>query len=416
LSKHQIISAVSTKNKPEHIMANLRVFLSSTCYDLSVVRGQLRQFVEALGHEPVMSDYNDVVYDPRSHTHTSCIDEVAGADVVVVIIGSRFGGRVVPQALQKVDLEALKAVSKSHEILKTKENISITQLEVLKAIESSIPLFVFVDDRVMHDHATYEKNKTKSIVSEIEFDSIEKPETARYIFEFINFLRLRSTNNGITTFSRLQDIEDSLRKQWSGLMQRLLYEQRSRAIDSRRIDSLTDQFEGLKTAILTALGGSKDEKAIARGVVQFRKLIDFVSALRGGDAALIGPPLKWPALMESLGIREVIEISRDVASLDRPNGGRPTYALVTSRGTVYEIDRIFDVTEMEPEWDEFMSLREESRRVIVEALNEIGTKGMARRYVREFNMSVDEYFNSRFASTSVLNVQSRQIPPVPAGE
>lgn len=385
-------------------MANLRIFLSSTCYDLSVVRGQLRQFIESLGHEPVMSDYNDVVYDPRSHTHTSCIDEVAGADAVVVIIGSRFGGRVVPQALQKVDLESLKTVSKNHEILKTKENISITQLEVLKAIESSIPLFVFVDDRVMHDHATYEKNKTKAIVSEIEFDSIEKPETARYIFEFINFLRLRSTNNGLTTFSRLQDIEDSLRKQWSGLLQRLLYEQRSRAVDSRRIDSLADQFEGLKTAILTALGGSKDEKAVARGVVRYRKLIDFISSLSGGDQTLVGPQLKWAALTELLGIRDVIELPRDISPLDRPGSRRAMYILPTSHGTVYEVDRIFDFTEMEPEWDEFMKLREESRRVIVDALNEMQS-GMGRRYVREIKMPWNEYLEMRD-----LNIPPPRIP------
>jgi hypothetical protein len=82
-------------------VANLRIFISSTCYDLSVIRGQLRQFVEAIGHEPVMSDYNDVLYDPRIHTHSSCIDEVANADAVIVLIGSRFGGQVVPQALQK---------------------------------------------------------------------------------------------------------------------------------------------------------------------------------------------------------------------------------------------------------------------------------------------------------------------------
>ena len=274
-------------------MANLRVFLSSTCYDLSVVRGQLRQFIEGLGHEPVMSDYNDVVYDPRTHTHTSCIDEVSGADAVVVIIGSRFGGRVIPQALAKVDLEALKLVSKNSELLKTKENISITQLEVLKAIEASIPVFAFVDDRVMHDHATYEKNKSKSIADQIEYDSIEKPETARYIFEFINFLRLRSTNNGITTYSRLQDIEDALKKQWSGLLQRLLFEHRARALDGRRIDSLTDQFEDLKTAILTALGGSKDQKEAARGVVRFRKLFDFTQAFPPRSSVLVGVPVTW---------------------------------------------------------------------------------------------------------------------------
>ena len=37
-----------------------------------------------------MSDYNDVLFDPRSHTHESCIKEIANADVVILIIGSRF--------------------------------------------------------------------------------------------------------------------------------------------------------------------------------------------------------------------------------------------------------------------------------------------------------------------------------------
>ncbi|WP_158694106.1 DUF4062 domain-containing protein, partial [Cronobacter malonaticus] len=76
-------------------MAGLRVFVSSTCYDLSLLRSQLRIFIQNLGYEPMMSDYSDLLYDPRQHTHTSCIDEVSSADVVVLIIGSRFGGKVV---------------------------------------------------------------------------------------------------------------------------------------------------------------------------------------------------------------------------------------------------------------------------------------------------------------------------------
>lgn len=375
-------------------MANLRVFLSSTCYDLSVVRGQLRQFIEGLGHEPVMSDYNDVVYDPRTHTHTSCIDEVSGADAVVVIIGSRFGGRVIPQALAKVDLEALKLVSKNSELLKTKENISITQLEVLKAIEASIPVFAFVDDRVMHDHATYEKNKSKSIADQIEYDSIEKPETARYIFEFINFLRLRSTNNGITTYSRLQDIEDALKKQWSGLLQRLLFEHRARALDGRRIDGLTDQFEDLKTAILTALGGSKDQKEAARGVVRFRKLFDFTQAFPPRSSVLVGAPVTWTQFLQLVDVTDILPIPRELYAVDRPALRRPSCLLLRSNRTVYELDRMIDIEELEAQWGKFMSLSQDIRKVIVEALEDLGQTSM-RRYVRHIDIPVEEYVAKR---------------------
>ena len=56
-------------------MAGLRVFVSSTCYDFALLRSELRNFIVSMGYDPIMSDYADVLYDPRIHTHTSCIDE-----------------------------------------------------------------------------------------------------------------------------------------------------------------------------------------------------------------------------------------------------------------------------------------------------------------------------------------------------
>ena len=41
-------------------MAGTKIFVSSTCYDLSVLRAELRNFILSLGHEPVMSDYADI--------------------------------------------------------------------------------------------------------------------------------------------------------------------------------------------------------------------------------------------------------------------------------------------------------------------------------------------------------------------
>ena len=131
-------------------MAELRVFVSSTCYDLSLLRSQLRLFIKNMGYEPIMSDYEDVLYDPRSHTHTSCIDEVKNCDVLILIIGSRFGGKATAEALSRVDFNILSTESSSVESLKDKDNLSVTQLEVLKAIEESIPVYTFIDKRVLN--------------------------------------------------------------------------------------------------------------------------------------------------------------------------------------------------------------------------------------------------------------------------
>ncbi|MCX2836137.1 DUF4062 domain-containing protein [Microbulbifer thermotolerans] len=111
-------------------MARLKVFVSSTCYDLSIVRSQVRSYIKQLGHDPVMSDYMEVLYDPREHTHKSCLQEISGCDVAVLIIGSRFGGKGVPAAFDSIDFESLNEKSASSAVLESKEKLSITQLEI----------------------------------------------------------------------------------------------------------------------------------------------------------------------------------------------------------------------------------------------------------------------------------------------
>ena len=259
-------------------MANLKVFVSSTCYDLNIVRGQLRTFITDIGYEPVMSDYNDVLYDPRSHTHESCIKEIQSADMVILIIGSRFGGKAIPKAIESVDISSLKDASKSPKFLEDSD-ISVTQLEVLKAIELEIPIFTFIDGKVAHDHLFYEKNKSKKgFLKGVEFPSIDKTETAVFIFEFINLIRHRTKNNSIVEFAKYDDIKDFLKRQWSALFQRLLFEQKTKKAEMRRFDFLTSQLTDIKTTLLTSITNS-DLKETARGAIKFRRLIDFVSGI-----------------------------------------------------------------------------------------------------------------------------------------
>ena len=364
-------------------MAGLRVFVSSTCYDLSSIRAQLRLFISSLGHDPVMSDFNDVLYDPRVHTHTSCIEEVTGCDVVVLIVGSRYGGSAIPDALAKIDFDSVSKESKSFDALKLRENVSVTQLEVLKAVEQGIPVFSFVDERVWHDHALYEKNKGKPIIDQIEFPSIQKKETAVFIFEFINFLRLRVRNNSVFTFSKTQDIEETLKRQWSGLLQRLINEQRRRSIETARIDNLSAQLADLRAAILTTIG-SADERKIAQGVVRFRRLVDFLRGLKldSWDFVFSQPALSWQQLLELAGIVGIHEIPDFI----RPNMrmGRSGCFLVRNDGTFYDCRGPRDmIEELQLDWHAFMEYSPESRRVIVEALREMPSGVGLLRHVRE---------------------------------
>ncbi|NVJ45533.1 MAG: DUF4062 domain-containing protein [Cytophagia bacterium] len=382
-------------------MAGLRVFVSSTCYDLSVIRSQLRIFIQNLGHEPLMSDYSDLLYDPRLHTHTSCVDEVANADVVVLIVGSRFGGKTVPEALAKLDFEVLEKESKSSGALTKKENLSVTQLEILKAVESGIPVFTFVDSSVWHDHSLYEKNKEKPIINDISFPSIEKPETASFIFEFINFLRHRARGNSVFTFSKLQDIEDALRRQWSSLFQKLIQEQRTRAFEAKRLDNLTEQFEDLKTAILTSIG-TTNEREVARGVVRYRRLLDFVKSLGIKDHNfLIHGHNSWETLLDYAEIRRVIDaadIHDGFLYRRRGIGARARMFLLKNDGTFFELRASPDFFHsLSLEWEAFIELPDETREIIVDALSEMRPSMGPLRYIRE---SFEYYLNERLMKDS----------------
>ncbi|MGL4407232.1 MAG: DUF4062 domain-containing protein [Zoogloea sp.] len=376
-------------------MAGLKVFVSSTCYDLSVVRSQLRLFIQNIGHEPVMSDYNDILYDHRVHTHTSCVDEVATCDVVVLIVGARFGGKTVPEALGKIDFDKILQESKSTESLKSRENLSVTQLEILKAVETGIPVFTFIDDGIWHDHALYEKNKEKKIISDIEFPSIQKPETAKFIFEFINFLRHRVRGNSVFPFSKLQDIEEILRRQWSQLFQKLLLEQKSRTHAAKRFDDLSEQFEDLKTAILTTIGSNK-EREVARGVVRYRRLLSFIRSIGISDMAIaLHGSSTWGELMAAAGIVDTINSDALPPSVFEGRIGARTRTILTRNDhTFFEVRAPHEyLFEMKVEWDSFVLLPEDTREIIAEALSDMPTSvGMIRHIPIDLNEFIDRKF------------------------
>lgn len=350
-------------------MENLKVFVSSTCYDLNVVRSQLRNFITSFGYEPVMSDYSDVLYDPRVYTHTSCAQEVANCDVLILIIGTRFGGKIVPIALDMLDIEQVKKTSTKNEILDNPKNLSVTQMEVLKAIEIGVPIFSFIDSRVSHDHLVYEKNKDKNILDLIEFPYIEKKETAKYIFEFINFLRHRIENNSIVEFSKMEDIELLLQKQWSGLFQRLLNEQRHKKSDEKKMDLLANQIADIKTALMSTIS-TTEAREIARDAIRFRRLVQFLYEFNNPDiSTILLQNITWEELLEKFRVVDIRTMLHN-----------ETILLLDDR-TYYRLrmpHRMLLVFSMQ--WNEFRLLSDDKKKAIFSA--GIDNNEMRARYLR----------------------------------
>ena len=376
-------------------MAETRVFISSTCYDLSLLRSQLRIFIKNMGYEPIMSDYEDILYDPRIHTHTSCVDEVQNCDILVLIIGSRFGGKASPEALNRINFDVLNNETLSVDVLKEKECLSVTQLEVLKAIENAIPVYTFIDKRVWHDHALYEKNKASGIADQIVFPSIEKQETAKYIFNFINFVRLRTRGNNIFTFEKGQDIEDTLKKQWSGYFQRLLQEQRFTDNNQKKMDILGEQFEDLKTAILSSIE-NVDQRETARGIVRYRRLSEILFGLRFSPQHLISANISFKDLLSQHGIVDIID-SRDVCiSHERPM--MPRSHLIKEDGTFFESRVPKEMfLDFEMEWDSFKQLQPKVKEIVLDTLSEMYRPTSLIRYR---SMHIEDYLHEYSAQIS----------------
>lgn len=225
-------------------MANPRVFVSSTCYDLSEVRDSLVDFIQSFGFEPVLSDRGDVFYHPDLHTHDACLNEVSNCQLFVLIIGGRFGGEY------KADKEK-----------------SIVNAEYQAAVNGNVPVFTFVKRNVHSDHFVFQKNKSrKSTV----YPSIDKKDHAAAIFEFIDEVRHADVNNGYFPFDFARDISDLLRKQWAGMFFEFLqdrstgdqFRQTSQQLD--RISVAGDKLEDLVKQLYRSVTGAGADEVLER--------------------------------------------------------------------------------------------------------------------------------------------------------
>ena len=157
------------------------IFVSSTCYDLKQIRQDIREFIEAdLGYEAILSEYNSFPIDPDKDTINNCLRVVEQrADIMVLIVGSRYG--YITDHGEK----------------------SITNLEYLRAKAKGIPIFVFIDQKVSNILPVWKKNK------EMNFSDIVDSEK---IFEFVDTLRNKDSN-WVYEFNTGQDIIKCLKNQ-----------------------------------------------------------------------------------------------------------------------------------------------------------------------------------------------------------
>ena len=169
-------------------MAKVKIFVSSTCYDLSQIRNDIKQCIIDLGHYPILSEMKDFPIDPQLSSTENCINAVKNeADIFVLIIGNKYGSV----------LESGK---------------SITNTEFLTAINKGIPIYTFALKQMTTLLPMWEKNPNADF-SHVTDDN--------RVFEFLADVRKK---RGLWNFEfeKAQDITAILKVQLSNLFHEAL--------------------------------------------------------------------------------------------------------------------------------------------------------------------------------------------------
>ncbi|WP_333877567.1 DUF4062 domain-containing protein [Methylobacter sp.] len=171
----------------------MRVFISSTVYDLIDIRAELAEQLRAIGITPVLSDdkLSDFRVQHDVNSIETCLVNVESCDEFLLILDQRYG-----PTLEKCGYD----------------KVSATHLEYRRAIEKKIPIRVYVRDRLEADFAIWKRNGRTNSVKLSWVTGVKNIG----LFELLDKhgeLQVSSiTSNGYSTFTSSIDLKASITK------------------------------------------------------------------------------------------------------------------------------------------------------------------------------------------------------------
>lgn len=187
-------------------MARPRIFISSTFYDLRQIRSDIDFFIESLGYDTVRNEEGDIPYGKEDALEEYCYNEIRSVDILISIIGGRYGTE------------------------SKQSSYSISQIELRKAVNENKQVYIFIEKNVLSEYETYQLNKENK---DIKYKYVDNPQ----IYRFIEEIKDLSVNNNIKGFETASDITRYLKEQFAGLFQRFL-ESQTRIKEASLIDTL----------------------------------------------------------------------------------------------------------------------------------------------------------------------------------
>ena len=150
---------------------------------------------------------------------------------------------------------------------------------------------------------------------------------------------------------------------------------------------MAEQLEELKTAVLSTIGSAQN-RDIARGVIKYRMLADFLNGLNFQNAEILTKnKCSFKELLHELGIVSI----KPIPDSKRRMGSA---ALLKADGTFYELRYPEEIlSRLSLDWQSFIRLPDESRSVILDALSDM--RNMGPSIVRYRNVTFEDYFREQ---------------------
>lgn len=206
-------------------MSRLRIFVSSTYFDLRHIRSGMEGFIESMGYEPVLFESGDIPFHHDISLADACYKEVNNSHMLVLIVGGRYGSAAEEKQKKTPDSE----IDKMYEIYN-----SVTKKEYETARDRDIPIFIFVEKGVKAEYETFKSNRTNTTIKYAHVDNVN-------IFLLLDEILFQKRNNYVKEFEKYEDIVGWLKDQWAGIFADLLTKKK----DSATLRDLSAQVSEL---------------------------------------------------------------------------------------------------------------------------------------------------------------------------
>ncbi len=182
----------------------MRIFLSSTAYDLADARDLCAEALRARGHEPVHHENALFPQYRFVHSHDRCLLAVKDCDALACVVDRRYGGTYAG-ALRAGRAPVTVPVRKGKILVLQPAEVSVTWMEVLEGRDLGLPVMTFARQKTLDENELRKRNAhLKSI------RMVHVADKQYRLFDFLDWTTHQPRDNWIEKFSTITELRDRM--------------------------------------------------------------------------------------------------------------------------------------------------------------------------------------------------------------